>query len=1255
VVGIKGGGMMKYGDLIQFEAIESVIELRKADKKEEARRLVETYVISEEMRDRLVDLVIPQLRFDQPADNRGLLVVGNYGTGKSHLMSVLSAVAEHQEMASLIKDEGVRVAADSIAGKFKVVRTEIGSTEMPLREIIMSELEEHLKKMGIEFKFPPADKVVNNKAAFENMMAAFHKKYPDEGLLMVVDELLDYLRGRKDHDLIMDLGILREVGEVCKDLRFRFIAGIQEMLFDNPRFNFVADTVRRVKDRFEQVFIARKDVKFVVSERLLKKTPEQRAQVVDYLTPYVKYYGDMGGRIEEFASLFPIHPDYIDTFDRLTVIEKRNVLNTLSKAMKAILNQDLPKDKPGLIAYDSYWDVVSKDPSFKAIPDVKKVMDCSQKLHSIVKQSFTRPQYKPMALRIIDGLSVQRLAVGDVRSPIGLTPEQLRDTLCLFQPGIEELGGDPADDLLTQVETVLLEVRKTVSGQFISLNDGNNQWYLDPEKTTDYDEKIKERAEYLDDEALDRAYFDALKRVMECSDETYMTNYRIWEHELEWTDRKAARQGYLFFGTPNERSTAVPPRDFYIYFIQPFDPPDFKDEKRADEVLLDLKEMTDDFRETLRGYAAALDLASTHSGEDKAAYQSRATDRLKEMVSWLQEHMSAAFIVSYQGKSKKLHGWLSGKSAGHAGMSVRDLVNAIGSSCLAPWFEDSAPEYPKFDSLITSKNREQAASEALRSIGTISKGDAEGGVKLTFQGAQVLDALELLEGDRIEPDGSRYAKYITEALKKKGEGQVLNREEIMEEVAQGVFYMAPAKYRLEPDWVAVLLAALVYNGDIVLTVSGKEKFDAAGLAGLVSTPLADIEKFKHVEPPKDWPLSAIKALFELLRLGKGMAQLVVQNKSEPVQELQKKAVETVERLVLAQQRLSEGLTFWGKPLFSEAEAIEEKVKLENAKKFLESLQPYNTAAKFKNLRCSIDEIKAQEPNLDTLKQVEALRDLAASLDPLAGYLSRAEDQMPPEHPWVVSLEETRARVMAEIAVPSKRNKPTFQQEILRSLNSLKSDYISDYLKLHGRARLGVDEDAKKRNLMQDKRHAALKNLASIDLMPVNQLMSFQDRLAALKPCYALVETDLNASPICPQCDYKPAVEPSDPTAKVLLAALDDELDYLVSDWTGNLLSNLEDPTTKNNLELLDKKAKKLVDSFLASRELPDNVSAEFVKAIQEALAGLYKVTIKVEELWKVLVGSGAPVTTDELARRLEDYLREKAKGHDPSKVRIVLE
>jgi len=85
---------LKYGDLIQFEPIESVVQLRDADEVSAARQLVRTYVISEDMAEKLVNIVVPQLQFDQPTDNKGLMVVGNYGTGKSHLMSVISALAE---------------------------------------------------------------------------------------------------------------------------------------------------------------------------------------------------------------------------------------------------------------------------------------------------------------------------------------------------------------------------------------------------------------------------------------------------------------------------------------------------------------------------------------------------------------------------------------------------------------------------------------------------------------------------------------------------------------------------------------------------------------------------------------------------------------------------------------------------------------------------------------------------------------------------------------------------------------------------------------------------------------------------------------------------------------------------------------------------------------------------------------------------------------------------------------------------------
>jgi len=344
---------MRYEELIQFEPIETVVQLRDADEAVAARDLVSTYVISDEMAEKLTGLLFPQLQYGQPTDHKGLLVVGNYGTGKSHLMSTISAIAERAELVNDISNSKVAEAAMGVAGKFKVVRTEIGATTMSLREIIVGELEEHLDALGVAFTFPSAADVPSNKRAFEEMMAAYQQQYPDLGLLLVVDELLDYLRSRKDQELILDLNFLREIGEVCKDLRLRFIAGVQEAIFDSPRFSFVADSIRRVKDRFEQVLIARRDVKFVVAQRLLKKTTEQQVKIREYLTPFARFYGRMNERMDEYVGLFPVHPDYIDTFERVVAIEKREILRTLSFSMKRVLGQELPADHPGLIAHDS--------------------------------------------------------------------------------------------------------------------------------------------------------------------------------------------------------------------------------------------------------------------------------------------------------------------------------------------------------------------------------------------------------------------------------------------------------------------------------------------------------------------------------------------------------------------------------------------------------------------------------------------------------------------------------------------------------------------------------------------------------------------------------------------------------------------------------------------------------------------------------------------------------------------------------------
>ena len=1231
---------MKYAELVDFDPIESVVELRAADKADQAKRLVKSYVISDRMAELLRTVVFPQLQFATPTDNKGLFVVGNYGTGKSHLMAVISALAEHGSLVSELTNSGVADAADDVAGRFHVIRAEAPSTQLPLRDLICQRIERWLTDHGIDFTFPPYEKVTSNKDDFHEMMAAFEAKHGDHGLLFVLDELLDYLRGRDQQALIRDLGFLRELGEVCKTTRFRFIAGVQETLFDNPRFQFVADSLKRVSQRFEQLLIVREDIAFVVSRRLLKKNASQEAMIRKHLGNFTKLYGSMNERMDEFVRLFPVHPAYLSAFERVTVAEKREILKTLSRSMKAIIDKDVPENEPGLIAYDSYWAEIRDNPTFRSDPTMREVIEKSKVLEDRVEHAFSRPKQKPVACRIVHGLSIHRLTTGDIYTPLGATAEELRDDLCLYM----DLPEKDAEFLRTVIESVLKETMKTVNGQFLSVNPENGQYFLDLKKDIDFDSLIEKRGESLSKDQLDQYYFDALARVMECTDQTYVTGYRIWEYELEWRDRRAGRSGYLFFGAPNERSTAQPPRDFYVYFLQPFNPPSFSDDKTADEVFLRLKKLDDELEQTIRLYGGAREQATSASGKNKDIYESKAGDHLRTLTKWLREKMQAGFQVTHQAKPALLAEVVRGKLPGSGPHSVRDVVNTAGSVLLEPHFNDLAPDYPRFNTLITKENRGQAAQDALRIIGGA-------GVR-SKNGLAVLDALELLDGDRIRPAESRYAKHVLEELSKKPQNQVLNRSELIRDES-GIDYWL--RFRLEPEFLVVVLATLVHSGDIVLSVTGK-RIDASSIDQVGKIDLDDLVSFKHIERPKDLPLPALKELFGLLGVAEGL--IVNPNTRETAaQQLQVEVADRVKRLVTTQARLGQGLVFWGQSILSDPEAKDRSAKLAKAKEFLEGLQAFNSPGKLKNFPHADADIKAQKGNLDALAEVEELIKLVNDVGPQTAYLETAEAVLAAEHPWRDRVKDARAEIMKKVTSPKHRADPAFQRDLGRTLSDLKSQYKEEYIKLFQRCRLDANGDKKKAKLTKDSRLGQLRKLRAVEMMPTQELQNYEDRLLGLKSDWSITKDALDSSPI--YGEFRPADEYERfrrTSAGDQLAQLEDELDTLVTNWTRVLSDNLSDPTVKEKIELIASAAgRKAVQAFVKSSELPEEIDNTFVKALQEVLSGLEKVPVTTVAIANALTKGGMPCTPQQFEDRFEQYVKSLTKGKDANKVRIVIE
>jgi hypothetical protein len=64
---------------------------------------------------------------------------------------------------------------------------------------------------------------------------------------------------------------------------------------------------------------------------------------------------------------------------------------------------------------------------------------------------------------------------------------------------------------------------------------------------------------------------------------------------------------------------------------------------------------------------------------------------------------------------------------------------------------------------------------------------------------------------------------------------------------------------------------------------------------------------------------------------------------------------------------------------------------------------------------------------------------------------------------------------------------------------------------------------------------------------------------------------------------------------------------------------------------------------------------DFVAALQEALSGLTRVTIKISDFRNALLSGGSPITLEEMRKRFEEYIDSLVRGKELSKVRIVFE
>lgn len=1223
---------MKYADLISFDPIESIIQLTAANDKTEAVNLVKSYVMSENMAEQINNNMLSQLRLDEVVDNKGVLLVGNYGTGKSHLMSVISSVALEADTLDYLQNQEFAKNAECIAGRFEVLRIEIGAVTTPLRNIILSKVQQDFTARGITFEYPDVSSITNNKDILRHMMELFASKYADKGYLIVVDEFLDFLGSKDDHAVRLDLGFMRELGEIVKDSRLRVIFGVQEKLFDNPAFSFVSQTINRVRDRFEQVIIRKEDTAYVVSERILKKTPKQKALIREHLQRFCSLYSNMSERIEEYVELFPIHPSYIEVFNKIYIIENRHILANISKIISGILDRELTEEIPGILSFDSYWTFIKDNFSYRTDANIKEVIEKSGQLEDIVSRSFPKKLYKPLALQIVNALSVHRLTTGDIQIRAGLTSENLRDDLCLYLPGLPDQSSDTLQSI---VQTVLKDIMTTVSGQFIDHNTENGQYYLDLKKDVDYDEKITQRAAILADSSLNGYFYNVIYYCLEWEQKEHVTNFKIYEHTLNWISHSIFRRGYLFLGTPESRPTAQPPEDYYIYFVPPYGADAHNDEKKKDEVFFIFKP-NNEFKNNLRLYAASLILRDLAEEKNKVAYQSKADAFKKKLMRYLSENKNTCFEVVYMGAKKQLLEVMKGRY--NNSNPFKETIDLVASLCLDGWFTEKYPEFPVFKTTITLRNQAEAIRAGI---------DRFAGRK-SQQANAMLESFGLLDGENITVANSKYAGYFINELAKLSANSVINFSDIYVETFDGY---SDKKFNVSYAILPIVLLGLVYTGHAVIVLKNGTTISASNLDAIPKISVIDLYEFKCISKPKDIQLAELVRLFEILELPIGQINNPASRETGLVS-LLTKAQESASLAAKANSRLNGEFELWGEPLVPVHVAVIYKDAAKRVLGIFENFQSrFNTVAKLNNFTYTQQEIEQLSKDIASVKIVLEYDGFRAECTSNVSYMMHLDalslgDKLKSD---IDAAKESFRKIRDDIA--EGKSGETSSVEVNDELAKVKRTYIDFYYAEHQRKRLGVSEGKGKGELVSSVKLANLKRLRAIDILSVSKLTAIENDLSSLKVCYELTPEMLKTTHLCPKCGFQ--IGGNDPLVKGALDVLEDRIEALIDEWTKTLLNTISDPLVLEQEKYLSSEQQAVIQGFINIKVLPEKVDVFFVSAITDLLKGFEAVTVDGAELINKLSGLGA-CDVDTFKAKVDEVIASFTKGKDKSKLRIII-
>jgi hypothetical protein len=860
------------------------------------------------------------------------------------------------------------------------------------------------------------------------------------------------------------------------------------------------------------------------------------------------------------------------------------------------------------------------------------------------------------ARRLIEALAVNRLTTSTVTAQVGLTPEDLKENLLWYAP-------IPMQDplfLAQAVKRTLEKTREAANGQFLAKAPNSDHYFIDPTLSRDFEQEVATDARVLAPHVVQRYLNELILRALEIENEQPVAENRLWGYTLDWIDKNVERPGWFFFGFPNLRLTAQPPKDFYI-FITPSTRIENQTETfmhAPDEVYWYLDGFPSSRHETkdesapetwldkLRLYVSARERASrVRRGLDEhTAFSSIAERLLKDLLPEFNRGANE-WVSVQQGKDRKTLGtWIQEVDPNNLNASFRTKLRSLTQVMLSAAFAQKYRDYPIFPTKQTEESRLQNARMAQEIVAQVGLGMNKG----TEQGRGVLRALGLYQGDKATYDQSPWLKEIKRRLENLSEGQYLNVSELLEERDGRKWFKNDV---IEAEWLMVVLTAGVAEGDLIVVGTNNNHYDATKMEELFAA-INVPERIVRIAKPKGRPVEAWKRLFEVLGLGKG--ELAHESRLDTALT---KFVDTcnrrIGRLVAMQEAYKVSLPFQSEDAGG---ALSDRTKLlEVAKEQLERLKTLNTRAKMTNLNLGDAEIVKLGEHLAVCDALDALLNFRAENDVALGAVGRYKSILEGRAPtFEASLSELDL-VLNEIYADPFTLVPR-RAELSAKLDAAKASALKAYQDLHKRHRLDADAMKRKQRLIASPEMKRLNKLVGIESLGHASLDAIHGDLEKLIGYRAASDEQLLKSATALHPDgFDPRLLASDASAADLLTECEVAVRTLHQGWQGRLVDDLGDPSVRASLPALGPEERVAVEDFLAKKTLPEEIHPAFTVAVNNLLKGLKKKPVKRETFTKAIFGDGVPLRPEELRQRVEDWIKAQTQNEDASQVRFVVE